>query len=112
MPKEIRDLGASVRARLLYDLWMLSRSFTFDDDRLARAIAATFGRRRTAIPTELPDALTPAFGADEQKQRQWNAFAQGVAVDPGRLEQVVATLSAFLMPHAATATKLIRQAKQ
>lgn len=81
-----------------YDPWVLSRSFAFDDDRLARAIAATFGRRGTAIPTEPPDALTPAFGTDEQKQQQWNAFTRGVAVDPGQLEQVAATLSAFLMP--------------
>lgn len=102
---------ANSRMKDFYDLWVLSRSFTFDDDRLARAIAATFGRRKTAIPTEPPDALTPAFGTDEQKQRQWNAFALGVAVDPGRLEHVVATLSAFLMPHAAMAATLVRQAR-
>jgi hypothetical protein len=57
-----------------YDIWLLSQSFPFDDDRLARAIAATFERRGTEIPAELPDALTSAFAEDEHKQRQWNVF--------------------------------------
>ncbi len=103
---------ANSRMKDFYDLWVLSRSFPFDDDRLARAIAATFGRRRTAIPTEPPDALTPAFGTDEQKQRQWSAFAKGVAVEPGQLGEVVAALRAFIMPHAAIATRLARPTKQ
>lgn len=47
-----------------------SQSFPFDDDRLARVIAATFKRRETEVPVNLPDALTPAFAEDEQKQRQ------------------------------------------
>jgi hypothetical protein len=47
-----------------YDIWLLSQSFSFDDDRLARAIAATFERRGTEIPAELPDALTSAFAED------------------------------------------------
>lgn len=86
-----------------YDIWILSRSFRFDDDRLARAIAATFARRGTAIPSELPDALTPAFAADEQKQRQWSAFVEDLSVDPDELGDVVGDLSVFLMPYAFVA---------
>jgi hypothetical protein len=52
-----------------YDIWILSRSFDFSNDRLARAIAATFERRETPIPTDRPDALTDAFANDQQKQR-------------------------------------------
>src|SRR5690606_12424738 len=40
-----------------YDIRILSRSFDLDDDRLARAIAATFERRETPIPEDLPDPL-------------------------------------------------------
>src|SRR3546814_4809860 len=47
---------ANSRMKDFYDLWILKRSFSFDDDRLARAIAATFARRGTALPTEPPDA--------------------------------------------------------
>jgi hypothetical protein len=70
---------------------------------LARAIAATFVRRSTAIPDDLPDALTPKFAADEQKQRQWRAFIHDVAHQPGDLETVVQDLADFLMPHAMRA---------
>jgi predicted nucleotidyltransferase component of viral defense system len=65
---------ANSRMKDFYDVWLLSQSFPFDDDRLARAIAATSERRGTAIPVELPDALGQGFAEDEQKQRQWSAF--------------------------------------
>ena len=91
---------ANSRMKDFYDIWILSRSFPFTDDRLPRAIAATFARRDTAIPAEPPDALTGAFASDEQKLRQWRAFVRDVAVDPGTLDQVTADIAAFLMPHA------------
>jgi len=97
---------ANSRMKDFYDIWVLSRSFTFDDDRLAQAIAATFARRETAIPTELPDALTPTFAADEQKQRQWRAFVEDVAVNPGPLALVLEELTGFLMPHVDRAKEL------
>ncbi|MBY3044137.1 nucleotidyl transferase AbiEii/AbiGii toxin family protein [Rhizobium leguminosarum] len=94
------------RMKDFYDIWILSRSFDFSDDRLARAIAATFKRRETSIPTNLPDALTDAFGKDQQKQRQWRAFIEGVAHNPGDLTDVIAEIAAFLMPHAVAAARL------
>jgi len=94
---------ANSRMKDFYDIWILSRSFEFDDDRLARAIAATFARRATAIPAELPDALTPAFAQDDQKQRQWKAFVEGVSYNPGALADVVESIAPFLMSHAKSA---------
>ena len=96
---------ANSRMKDFYDIWILSRSFAFDDDRLARAIAATFARRGTAIPEDLPDALTPSFAADEQKQRQWRAFIENVAHQPGELANVVGDIGEFLMPHVVAAVK-------
>ena len=87
-----------------YDIWILSRSFAFDDDRLPRAIVATFARRDTPIPNELTDALSPLFAADEQKRQQWRSFIEDVAMNPGELADVIAELAAFLMPQAALAT--------
>lgn len=43
-----------------YDLWALAHHFEFEGERLARAIGATFKRRRTSIPESLPLALTPS----------------------------------------------------
>lgn len=100
---------ANSRMKDFYDVWILCRSFAFDDDRLARAIAATFARRGTAIPIDLPDALSAAFATDEQKQRQWQVFVEDVALDPGALADVIGDLAAFLMPHAASAARLSGQ---
>lgn len=94
---------ANSRMKDFYDIWILSRSFPFSDDRLARAIAATFARRGTEIPQDLPDAFSPAFAADGQKQKQWRVFVEGVALSPGELADVTAELAAFLMPQAARA---------
>ena len=99
---------ANSRMKDFYDIWILSRSFNFDDERLPRAIAATFTRRGTAIPQDLPDALTPAFAQDAQKQRQWRAFVEGVAHDPGQLAIVIKDIAAFLMPRATSARSLVR----
>ena len=96
---------ANSRMKDFYDIWILSRSFAFDDDRLPRAIAATFARRGTPIPDELPDALSPAFAADAQKQQQWRAFIEDVAIIPGEFADVIMDLAAFLMPQAAFATQ-------
>jgi predicted nucleotidyltransferase component of viral defense system len=94
---------ANTRMKDFYDIWILSRSFVFEDDRLPRAIAATFVRRGTPIPVELPDALSPVFAADAQKQQQWRAFIEDVAHNPGELTEVIGDLAAFLMPQASLA---------
>jgi len=99
---------ANSRMKDFYDIWLLSQSFTFDDDRLARAIAATFSRRGTEIPTDLPDALTPAFATDEQKQSQWRAFLDNVALHPGSLADVITGVAGFIMPHAIAAANIGR----
>jgi len=94
---------ANSRMKDLYDIWLLSQTFEFKDDKLARAIAATFRRRNTSIPSERPDALSRAFAEDATKQRQWTAFLGDVAVNPGSLAEIIEDLAAFLMPHAEAA---------
>jgi len=97
---------ANTRLKDFYDIWVLARGYEFADDRLARAIAATFRRRDTAIPTEPPEALTAAFAGDPLKQRQWRAFLADVAVNPGVLQSVLEELAEFLMPHCQRARTL------
>jgi predicted nucleotidyltransferase component of viral defense system len=88
---------ANSRMKDFYDVWALSKTFTFDPERLARAIRATFARRNTAIPAEKPDALTEAFAADPAKQRQWAAFVTDIVDAPRELGQVIADIGPFLM---------------
>lgn len=94
---------ANTRLKDYYDLWLLARSYEVDPDRLAEAIAATFRRRDTAIPTDIPDGLKPGFYEDRAKTAQWRAFVEDVAVDPGSLAEVAAVLTDFLMPGARAA---------
>jgi len=66
---------ANSRMKDYYDVWMLMSAFDLEPTRLRRAIVATFTRRSTVIPTEVPDGLSEAFATDLAKQRQWDAFA-------------------------------------
>jgi predicted nucleotidyltransferase component of viral defense system len=100
---------ANSRMKDFYDIWILSRSFEFNGDVLGRAIAATFARRETEIPSERPDAFTRAFAEDHAKIQQWNSFTEDVAFKPGALASVIEDLAAFLMPHAAKARTLSEQ---
>jgi predicted nucleotidyltransferase component of viral defense system len=83
---------ANSRMKDYYDIWMLTGAFEIDPERLRRAITATFARRNTAIPAEMPDGLGDAFAADPGKQRQWDAFARNLAATPPELGVVVSDL--------------------
>jgi predicted nucleotidyltransferase component of viral defense system len=97
---------ANSRMKDFYDVWRLSRLAEFKDDKLSRAIAATFACRKTKIPSEPPDALTSAFANDPPKVPQWNSFVADLAYQPGALADVVNDLAAFLMQHAVAARRL------
>jgi hypothetical protein len=71
------------------------RAFPFAEDRLARAIAATFARRQTDIAIEAPDALTSDFANDPAKQRQWAASVGDIDGAPKALQAVIADLASF-----------------
>jgi len=95
----------NTRMKDFYDVWMIARHFSFDGTTLVRAITATFDRRKTKIPNEVPTALGDEFATDRDKVTQWKAFLQrsrleGAAVD---LSQVVDELRAFLIPPLFTA---------
>lgn len=50
--------AANSRMKDFYDLWVISRRFNFDERVLADAIKATFARRQTEIPVEVPVGLS------------------------------------------------------
>lgn len=84
----------------------LSREHQFEGDGLARAIAATFARRKTVIPTERPIGLTKAFADDPAKQQLWKSFAKNIDAELRPLGEVIEELAAFLMPAASAAASL------
>ncbi len=98
------DLGtANSRMKNYYDLWIIGEAFELDRSRLARAISATFARRGTTIPDEVPDGLSPEFANDPVKRHQWESFKRNLEIDPGPLDAVVDALAACLIPAAAVA---------
>lgn len=86
------------RMKDYFDLWILAKHSDFDGQVLSRAVAATFERRRTAVPTGVPIGLSDEFINDAQKGKQWQAFLRKNALDPMPLGTVVADLRGFLMP--------------
>ena len=90
------------RMKDFFDLWVLAKHSGFDGPVLLRAVAATFERRRTAVPQGIPIGLSDEFINDAQKEKQWQAFLRKNALDPMPLALVIADLREFLLPVLAT----------
>ena len=92
---------ANSRMKDFYDLWVLARQFEFQGPVLCQAIRATFERRRTSVPVEVPVALPPEFTRDRGKQTQWRAFIGKGKLNIGGtgLDETVNVLRGFLLTH-------------
>ncbi len=62
------------RMKDFYDIWFMASTWTFEMASLRRSIIASFQRRGTDLPENVPFALTDEFLDDPQKKQQWNAF--------------------------------------
>lgn len=96
----IVDLGlANSRMKDYWDLWSIAGALELDGATLATAIAATFRRRGTELPTTPPIGLTHEFGADTSKRQQWAAFVRRLRQrDPPELADVVTRIAELLQP--------------
>lgn len=101
------DLGErNSRMKDFFDVWLLAQRFEFQGDPLSQAIAATFARRKTALPIVLPVGLSAQFAGDPGKVTQWKAFWRKVVrKEPiPDFAQVVGSAREFLVP-ASTAAR-------
>ena len=89
---------ANSRMKDFFDLAVIARRTELDGATLATAIAATFARRQTALPTERPMALTKQFSEDAAKSRQWQAFLNKNRIEAASLGDTVALLHDLLWP--------------
>jgi predicted nucleotidyltransferase component of viral defense system len=90
---------ANSRMKDFYDLWVMARRFEFKGSVLSAAIKATFERRRTALPSSRPLALTAEFGEAPGKQTQWRAFLKKSGLNASEsLNDIVKELGEFVMP--------------
>lgn len=96
---------ANSRMKDFYDVAVLARDFDFDSEVLARAIRATFERRKTPLPTTVPVAFTPSFTEDPMKKAQWSGFVRKSGVrDASSLADTVAVVRVFVEPPLVAAT--------
>ncbi|MBC7664158.1 MAG: nucleotidyl transferase AbiEii/AbiGii toxin family protein [Caulobacter sp.] len=89
---------ANSRMKDFFDLAVIAHRTELDGATLADAIAATFGRRQTTLPTERPLALTKGFSEDTAKLLQWHAFLKKNRIDAASLGDTVALLDDLLWP--------------
>ena len=93
----IVSLGmANSRMKDYFDLRALASEGVLDARSLAEAIAATFGRRGTTLPDELPLGLTDEFAQDAAKRSQWRAFLGKSRLDAPALDTVVRQVRDFV----------------
>lgn len=84
------------RMKDFYDLWAIPRATKIEPGDLRVAIAATFERRKTPVPTEAPQGLSVAFAEDPAKARQWLTYADGTELKGVPLSTVVADIWTYL----------------
>ncbi len=89
------------RMKDFYDIWFMANTWDFEQRLLHSAIALSFERRGTAIPRDVPFALTEEFLSDPQKTKQWKAFLERLSSRNEAavsLVEVGEILRAFLVP--------------
>ena len=104
----IVSLGmANSRMKDFFDLRALALEGVLDAQLLGDAIAATFQRRRTAVPVDVPLGLSDEFARDAAKQTQWKAFLGKNRLAAPTLDEVIEEVRRFV----TKPLKLARQRK-
>lgn len=87
------------RMQDFFDLWLLSRQFSFEGSVLARAISRTFENRGTEIVAQ-PTCLREDFATGAQNQNRWSAFVARNRLEtvPESFAVVVERVGSFLEP--------------
>ena len=88
------------RMKDFFDLWFLSQQFTFSGTALAEAISRTFARRKTALPQDVPVALSSEFAERVKGIRLWETFLgrSGFEVGSYEFSIILGGLNGFVMP--------------
>lgn len=87
------------RLKDYYDLLRMSRAMALPREELIEALQATFSRRGTVLPDEVPPGLADNF-ADVRRSRMWDAFITRNGLDAGgaSLADVVRELRSYYWP--------------
>lgn len=92
--------ATNTRFKDFYDVSVLAAVFSFDVERLAGAVRATFERRRTRF--EVPDAgvFVPAWYEDARRSAEWRRYLARSGLDraPAEFADVGALVTRFIGP--------------
>jgi len=80
------------------DLVVMVEREALDAATMELAIAATFQRRGTALPSALPVGLSDEFASDDTRMGLWHALLRKNAIVHRPLMEVVAVIRAVLWP--------------
>jgi predicted nucleotidyltransferase component of viral defense system len=93
----IVSLGmANSRMKDFFDIRALAREGKTDPAILAEAIAATFARRGTPLPSDTPLGLSDDFARDAAKLAQWKAFLGRNRLAAPDLREVIEEVRGFV----------------
>lgn len=107
----IVSLGmANSRMKDYFDLRALAREGEVAAGLLADAIAATFTRRNTVLPPDMPLGLSDEFAKDPSKRAQWKAFLGRNRLDAPTLDTVVIEVREFVGEPLGLALERMRRA--
>lgn len=99
--ESIVSLGiTNSRMRDFYDLMAIFRACDLDDNLLSKAIAATFRRRQTLLPEQVPPGLSDEFGRDKVARRRWDEFRRRLRIEdaPAGLAEAVRSVRTRVWP--------------
>ena len=90
----------NTRMKDYFDLWIMSQHLEFDADPLSTSVSATFERRKTRLPDDVPVGLSEAFATDPAVAKLWVNFNTRNKLDtqPPGIRETTTVLSDFLMP--------------
>jgi predicted nucleotidyltransferase component of viral defense system len=95
------------RMKDYFDLRALAREGALDIRLLGEAIAATFERRLTALPVDVPLGLSDEFAHDTAKRTQWKAFLGKNRLDAPTLDEVITEVRRFVMEPLKLARQIV-----
>ena len=87
---------ANSRMKDFFDLYVMAKNSTFELPTLAQAIAATFERRQTPVPEDLPIMLSKTYEPESAVYRLWHAFIRKNGLEPIAVNDMQRLVSQFV----------------
>jgi predicted nucleotidyltransferase component of viral defense system len=93
------------RMKDFHDVAVMASTFAFNGTALIRAFTATFKRRGTPLPKDIPPAFSDAFTKRPETIAFWNAFVtrEAISKEYSDLDAVIRVLRSFLLQPAYAA---------